>query len=402
MASRRTGFAAAALAVLAAGIGPGPQPAGAAVVTDAVTCVPPPWNGPDFDWQPQIDLVVAPQKAVYAIGDKVTVTWRWKTPPRNPSNWVVVAVNSSTPTGVVKAMGAQNQDIAVAGPKGNPTSWGSQPLNVADMTGTFTVEKEGRIDLAPGAYSLLTSLSTKASTCTPKGVLNVSASLQAGTATPPPGGGTGGSTGGPGGTGPSTTGPSSPGNSASPGATAGSKSPSPSGTSPSASATTGDDLAAGPGSLDLPPPLPAEAPAGPLYMTQSLQGVNIGAATAQNGSRTVVGRINPVTVFDQRGSTLGWSLTGQLGLPAGSTAQPGPGHVQWTPSCDRTGAPAAPGSGAVPGSPFDGALASPVLLCLQNPSTGEVTGGEYQAGTAMTFQLPPGSAGEYVLTLSLT
>ncbi|UGQ09495.1 hypothetical protein LO772_21420 [Yinghuangia sp. ASG 101] len=438
MAARRTallvGFG---LVAAAAGFGAGSPSARAAVVTNSVSCVPPPLNGPAFTWQPQVELTVAPVKDAYAVGDVVTVTWNWKTPPRNPSSWVLVAQNSARPAGVVRLTGAQTGDVAVAGPTRNPAAWGSDPLYVEAMTGTFTVAKEGRVDLAPAGYTIDTWLVGDPSACTPTGTPAVSTAIAVGDPSEPPLGGTsGGATGG------ADGGTSSGGstNGGTTGGTSGGATPPPDG-APTAPTTTGTPGSpdgtpatgtpgastppAVPGAEPLPGTQPAGAPtpetpetpegapgaapgapnsprpAGPLYITPSQDGGVILGASPSNGSPgEVTGELRPLTVTDDRGSTLGWTLTGQIGdfvAPDGSVL---PGSAfHWIPGCTAAGDGSSAVSGGLPGD----ARTNPELLCRQNPSLGEVTGGEFQVDASVRITLPaPAEPQPYAAQLTLT
>ncbi|NUP30817.1 MAG: hypothetical protein HOU01_03760, partial [Streptomycetaceae bacterium] len=190
MALRRTGIPVALGIVVAAAFGPAAPPAHAAAVSTTVECDPPAGHGGKFTWQPQIELSVAPQKAAYAVGDKVTVTWHWKTPPRNPSSWLLMGKDLVKPNGTVKLTGAQTGDVALTGPQQNPATWGAQPLAVADMTGALTVSKAGKIDLAPAGYVLENKWMGPATPCVPTAPAPVALSLQVADALPGTPGGT--------------------------------------------------------------------------------------------------------------------------------------------------------------------------------------------------------------------
>lgn len=433
MAARRTallvGFG---LAAVAAGFGAGGPSAEAAVVTNSVECVPPPFNGPVFTWQPQVELTVAPVKDAYAVGDVVTVTWNWRTPPRNPSSWVFVAQNSARPAGVVKLTGAQTGDVAVTGPARNPAAWGANPLYVEAMTGIFTVAKEGRIELAPAGYTIDTWLAGDPSACTPTGTPAVSTGITVGNPSgPPPGGTSGGTTGGTGdgtssggstngGTSGGTSGgaapppagpPAAPATTGAPGATPATGAPAPAlvpGATPTAEPIPGAQPAgalppgAPEGAPGAAPPAPnSPRPAGPLFITPSQDGgVVLGTPPQSGAPREVSGELRPLTVTDDRGSTLGWTLTGQIGdfvAPDGSVL---PGSAfQWTPGCTAAGDGSSAVSGGLPGD----ARANPELLCRQNPSLGEVTGGEFQVDASVRVTLPaPAGPQPYAAQLTLT
>ncbi|MCF2532649.1 WxL domain-containing protein [Yinghuangia soli] len=142
-------------------------------------------NGATFAWKPKVVLELSPEKPYYSVGDQVTVTWRWKDYPRNPQMpGVILLADTVTPSGTVKLTGAQTGTIAVNGPKKNPGA-GAPPavVQVSDMTGTFPVTANGRIEVAPGDYSL--KLIAQTTPCTATGTPAVSSSAQVGIPVPP-------------------------------------------------------------------------------------------------------------------------------------------------------------------------------------------------------------------------
>ncbi|WP_436777236.1 hypothetical protein [Yinghuangia sp. YIM S09857] len=423
MASRRTGLLLAlGVVAAAAGFGTGTPPAQAAAVTHAVECDPTFANGLKFTWNPQIELAVAPLKPTYAVGDEVTVTWSWKTPPRNPSSWVLIAKDTAEPSGVVKLSGSQTGEVKVAGPKKNPTTGGGQPLPVEAMTGKFTVDREGRIDLTPGAYAIDTLLWGPPVPCTPTGTTPVSTSIQSGTPSTPGPQPTDdpGTPGGPGTTPPTTGQPGTPGATGTPGVTGapgtpggptgspGTTTPPAASGGPSTGSVGGQSPAPGDGSPsdapapgDAPPAAGGPPPPGPLFMKADQQAVVMGDLLPGSGPRQVTGQLHPLQVVDQRGSTLGWTLTGQIGdfvAPDGSLI-PASGFA-WTPNCLATGTTSSAVSNGLPGDAAD----SPELLCRQNPSMGEVTGGEFQVDAALTLgvTVPTTEAAPYTAELTLS
>ncbi|MET7300819.1 hypothetical protein [Embleya sp. NPDC005575] len=411
---RRRLFAILGAGVLAAGaagltaVAPGAQ---AAPVEHEVSCQPPVWGGPDFTWKPRIELSVsAPKQGTYKVGEEVTVTWHWATPPRNPWTWIDVPANAETPNATVKLSNAQVGDIALTGPAKHPSVGGSQPLPVADMTGRFTIATEGRIDLAPGAY-VLKQVAIRDSPCTPvhPDRLPVSASIQVGMTQTPgqsAGGGSAGSSGN--------------------GATPGTPSAPPSGgatTDPTAG-TVGDPTLGGAGATPgpttaatapppsappLPPPpagqvpqTPVDAVAGPLFMRQNSAGVTMPQFQPSGDAQQLEGRLNPVSILDRRGSTLGWTLTAQASDFVGQGGEIVPAQrLTWIPACTTVeGPPATVGTG-VPGT----VGGSAEVLCRQNPSTGAVTGGAFEANALLNLSLPGGSRSDTYtgnLTLSLS
>jgi hypothetical protein len=104
----------------------------------------------------QMDIQVTPQKATYAVGDKVTVTWHWvknSVVPVNTPLGIHVKENTALPKGVVLLTGAQTSTVAVEGPRVNPDAAPGEVLKLSDMTAELTLAKAGDLNLAPGNYS---------------------------------------------------------------------------------------------------------------------------------------------------------------------------------------------------------------------------------------------------------
>ncbi|MGW9209888.1 hypothetical protein ACWGR4_23235 [Embleya sp. NPDC055664] len=418
---RRRLFAIPAAVVLVAGaagltaVAPAAQ---AAPVEHEVSCRPPLAGGPVFTWKPKVELSVSPPKQdTYKVGEEVTVTWHWVTPPRNPWTWTGILPDVETPKATIRLSNAQVGDIELTGPARHPGAGAAQPLPVADLTGKFTLATEGRIDLAPGAYVLQQFL-IQDSPCTPvhPDRLPVSTSVQVGTRpTSGPG------TGGPGGAGGS--GNPSAGGSAGSGGTPSAPPTSGAPTGPTAGAI-GDPTLGGagatpgagiPGAGTTPPPgvpplppagqvpqTPADAVAGPLFMRQNSAGVTMPEFRPGDTTQELEGRLNPVTIQDRRGSTLGWTLTAQSSDFIGQGGEVVPARrLTWIPACTTVeGPPAAVGTG-VPGTVGGDAE----VLCRQNPSTGAVTGGAFEANALLSLSLPGGTRSEAYtgnLTLSLS
>ncbi|MFI1384983.1 hypothetical protein [Embleya sp. NPDC020886] len=411
---RRRLFAMLGAGVLAAGaagltaVAPGAQ---AAPVEHEVSCRPPALGGPDFTWKPKVELSVsAPKQGTYKVGEEVTVTWHWAAPPRNPWTWTDVIPNTETPSATVKLSNGQVGDITLTGPAKHPSVGGAQPLPVADMTGRFTIAAEGRIDLAPGAY-VLKQTAIQESPCTPvrPDRLPVSASIQIGT-TQTPGQSAGGGTAAGGSSGGGT--PSAPPSGATTDPTAGTAGTVGDPTLGGVGATPGPSAGATtppPSAPPLPPPLtgqvpqtPADTVAGPLFMRQNSAGVTMPQFQPSGDAQQLEGRLNPVSILDRRGSTLGWTLTAQASDFVGQGGEIVPARqLTWIPACTTVeGPPAAVGTG-VPGT----VGGSAEVLCRQNPSTGAVTGGAFEANALLNLSLPGGSRSDAYtgnLTLSLS
>lgn len=393
------------LAAGAAGLTAVAPAAQAAPVEHEVSCEPPPAAGPVFTWKPKIELSVSPPKqGTYKVGEEVTVTWHWATPPRNPWTWTGVLPDTETPNATVKLSNAQVGDIALAGPAKHPAVGRSEPLPLADMTGRFTIAAEGRIDLAPGAYVLKQFL-IRDSPCTPvhPDRLPVSASIEVGIRQTPGPGANGGSGTAAGSSGTPSTPPPSSTSTGPPAGTVGD--PTLGGTGATAGPTTGST--APPSTLPLPPAgqvpqTPVDAVAGPLFMRQDQAGVTMPQFQPTGDPQQLEGRLNPVSIVDRRGSTLGWTLTAQTSDFVGQGGEVIPARqLTWIPACTTVeGPPATVGTG-VPGT----VGGSAEVLCRQNPSTGAVTGGAFEANALLNLSLPGGSRSDTYtgnLTLSLS
>jgi len=388
-------------------------------VEHEVGCTPPPAGGPAFTWTPRVELSVSPPgQGTYKVGEEVTVTWHWVTPPRNPWTYTGILADQETPTGTVRLSTAQIGDVAVSGPARHPGAGAAKPLAVSDMTGRFTIAAEGRIDLAPGGYRLDQPVIAP-SPCRPTNPqhLPVSASITVGLAQvpgePSPGGSpdTGGATGDPGtGDGTGTAGPTAPPGASTPPpstlpptAVPGTVAPSASVTSPAPSTPAGSMPPLPQPIGQLPPLTPVSAPnAGQLSMRQERAGVTMPGFESGSAAQNLDGRLNPVSVQDHRGSTLGWTLTAQVTDFVGTSGDVVPGRrLTWSPSCTALeGAPGGVDSG--PPGPFD---SGPEVLCRQDASGGAVTGGVFEASAALRLALPDGRRSQgYTgnITLSLS
>ncbi|MGW0663624.1 alpha/beta hydrolase domain-containing protein [Streptodolium elevatio] len=140
---------------------------------------------------------------------------------------------------------------------------------------------------------------------------------------------------------------------------------------------------------------------GALAMAQQASGVTLTPATIDGTPQTVTGRLNTVAVQDYRGSTLGWSLTGQSTDFTSATGGRIPATaLAWTPVCAVV-SPDAP-SGATPGSA--GPIPTHGALCTQPENQrGQVSGGEFTADAELALRIPAYPlAGAYTATLTLT
>ncbi len=138
---------------------------------------------------------------------------------------------------------------------------------------------------------------------------------------------------------------------------------------------------------------------GPLTLAQDPGEVVLDPVTLNGAAQTTTGMLRRVTVSDARGSSVGWSLIGTLGDfkgPAGASIAAG--NLTWTPQCTaRAGA-----TPVVTGTPGPLGEAG-ALLCSTADSTAGPVGGSYDAGAALSLNVPAATAsGEYDAVLTLT
>jgi hypothetical protein len=412
------------LVAAAAGLTAVAPAAQADAVEYEVSCQPPPAGGRTFTWKPKVELSVsAPKQDTYKVGEEVTVTWHWVAPPRNP--WAIwpILPNVESPSGTVRLSGAQVGDLTVAGPAKHPGADGAKPLAVSDMTGRFTIAAEGRIDLALGGYELRQP-AIAVSGCVPvqPDRLPVAAGITIGAPVKPGEGSTSAPGGGgsiPGSTPKTPTSTSTPARTPIPGGssappidpttnpTAGADSspgaPSTASSTPSISGTPAvppvPPASTPPTTVQAPP---ADAPAGSLFMQQNEAGATMSGFTPATAAQRLEGQLHPVSIKDGRGSNLGWTLTGQASDFVGQGGEVVPAQrLTWQPACAIVDGPPAAVRSGLPGS-IGGDAA---VLCRQDPSSGDATGGAFQANAALSLELPGGGRSDTYtgnLTLSLS
>ncbi|MDI2124885.1 WxL domain-containing protein [Yinghuangia seranimata] len=141
---------------------------------------------------------------------------------------------------------------------------------------------------------------------------------------------------------------------------------------------------------------------GVLNMTQTTPGITLSEITLNGTAQTMNGKLNQVAVVDFRGSTLGWSLTGQItDFTSNTGGTLTKDKFSWTPKCQVTD-PDSP-SAVTAGAAADfGATAS--KLCTQAASTDNtVTGGQFTADADVKLAVPKYVlAGNYSATLTLS
>lgn len=130
----------------------------------------------------RMDLVVTPDKPVYAVGEEVSVTWKWDKYPKAPPTIPVIGEvpeNSTHLEGTVRIGGAQQGDFEVVGPKTNPKTLPGEDLRIADGVGSFALSAPGTVELTPGDYSTWTHAlgMDVATTCVPVAPVAVARTL---------------------------------------------------------------------------------------------------------------------------------------------------------------------------------------------------------------------------------
>ncbi|RRR76830.1 hypothetical protein EHS43_29720 [Streptomyces sp. RP5T] len=127
-------------------------PAQAAEVSFATRCVPPAGVGLDpVDGTTKVEIT-APAAA--KVGDEIDVVWKFTQAASKNPNIIDLPANSVQPTGTLKAVGAQNADIAMTGPRENPAIPKGGDMVLSDMKGTLKLTAAGQLTLTPGAYTV--------------------------------------------------------------------------------------------------------------------------------------------------------------------------------------------------------------------------------------------------------
>ncbi|MFI6586659.1 hypothetical protein [Embleya sp. NPDC050493] len=129
----------------------------AAPVDYATHCTNPFSNPPDGHIR--VDTVVTPEKATYAVGEEVSVTWKWVVHPLAPAEIPVIGKvpkDSTHLKGTINLSGAQTGTVPVQGPADNPETLPGQPLILGNGEGRFTLSTAGDVTLTPGDYSTWT------------------------------------------------------------------------------------------------------------------------------------------------------------------------------------------------------------------------------------------------------
>ncbi|WP_436775527.1 hypothetical protein [Yinghuangia sp. YIM S09857] len=107
----------------------------------------------------KIEISVEPAKPTYAVGETVTVHWKWLAYSNVPLNTPVVteiAADSTLPKGQLTLSGAQTTELDVQGERKNAATKLGDPLIITDMKGSVTLTGAGTVDFTPKQYSTWT------------------------------------------------------------------------------------------------------------------------------------------------------------------------------------------------------------------------------------------------------
>ncbi|MET7300827.1 hypothetical protein [Embleya sp. NPDC005575] len=387
----------------------------------------PPWATDEI----KVDLTVFPEKAVYSAGEQVTVTWHWRTRPSIP-----VPPRAATLRAIaeVRVGGTRSTTFTAYGQPRPQPAGPEATVDLWDLQGTLRLPASGPITLTPGAYSLTEGLSTVPMVqCAPTTPPAVSRTLEIGpgptlSATPThvvPGDRI------------EFTGEGWPEGEARVqvcGTPTGGCPPewasSATGSARAGRLTGSVTLSEAPRSVPLPPPghtvfllvsvgasgasreltlmregspqtggtqITGSVHPGGLTLHQQASAIKLSDITLDGTAQSMTGALNPVTVTDVRGGSLGWALTADIS----DFTSPEGGRIPadrfiWKPSVQAD--PASP-STAAPGTP--GRIAGGSTLASAPPAPR--TGGTFTAGAAITVALPAyQKPGTYSATLTLS
>ncbi|MGW1993185.1 hypothetical protein [Embleya sp. NPDC001921] len=281
-----------------------------------------------------VDLVVSPDKPTYTPGETVTVTWHWGTQPKFPGVPPVSTLSFRAEAGV-DVGGSQQSTFGVRGQARPAPENPSGSLGLTDLTGTFTIPGSGPVTLTPGAYTVTAEgIGGTLITCAPVVRPAVSRTL-----------------------------------------------------------TIGGDSGGGTVSQHV----TGVIGTGGLTISQQGDGIRLVGGAVSTRAQTMTGPLNPITVTDVRGGSLGWTLTADIGdftSPDGGRIPAD--HFTWVPAVET-----APGglSVAVPGTP--GRIAGGSVLA-STPNAPR-TGGAFVAGASISLDVPAmQQPGVYDTTLTLS
>ncbi|MGC0419145.1 hypothetical protein [Embleya sp. AB8] len=404
-------------------------PAEAAPVTFPEKCV---LNGPtSVPWATDdvgVDLTVSPAKPVYSAGERITVNWHWQTRSSIP---VPPGHESLSAVAQVRVGGAESTTLTLRGqPRRQPEAPGER-IELDDLTGTFVLPDRGPITFTPDAYGISDAWYSPLGliSCSPTTPPAVSRTLEIG---PGPALDVSPARIGPG-TRVEFTGEGWPDGSArvelcvNPTDTCvpewvGSAAGSAQGGHLSGSAT----IATRP-SMPLPSAgwdsklylrvwvgrysaartvevtptdstrITGSIAPGSLTLRQQASAIRLSDITLDGTAQAMTGALNPVTVTDVRGGSLGWTLTADISdftSPEGGRIPAD--HFTWKPSIQAD--PASPSTAAA-GIP--GRIAGGSTLASAPPAPH--TGGTFTAGAAISLAVPAyQKPGSYNATLTLS
>ncbi|MFI6586658.1 hypothetical protein [Embleya sp. NPDC050493] len=385
----------------------------------------PVWATDEF----KVDLTVFPEKPVYSAGETVTVTWHWRTQPAIP---VPPGTTRLRAVAEVRVGGSRPTTFTVSGQPRDQPERPESTVDLRDLQGVLRLPAGGPITLTPGAYSLTDGLSpVPVVTCAPTTPPAVSRTLEIG----------------PGPTldiAPTRVRPGERIEFTGEGWPDGDARVQVCGTptddcfpewvsSPTGAARSGHltgSVTLSGRSLPLPPPgrpvfllvsvgrsgasreftlggpespqtgsthITGAVLPGGLTLRQQASAIRLSDITLDGTPQAMTGALNPVTVTDVRGGSLGWALTADVS----DFTSPEGGRIPadrftWKPAVQAD--PASP-STAVPGAP--GRIAGGSTLASAPPAPH--TGGTFTAGAAITVAVPAyQKPGTYSATLTLS
>ncbi|MFC1438349.1 hypothetical protein ABUW04_08770 [Streptacidiphilus sp. N1-10] len=158
----------ALLATVGAALLSGVEPAAAADLSFATTCIPPAGVGLGTVHGTSIADLTSSSSSP-KVGDTVTVTWTTVKAASNNPGIIDLQPNTVKPSGTITVGGAQSGSVAVSGPMTNPAIPKNSPMVISAMTGTLKLTKAGQVTLSPAAYTItVLGTDTKCTADSPK------------------------------------------------------------------------------------------------------------------------------------------------------------------------------------------------------------------------------------------
>ena len=143
----------ALLATAGASLLMGVQPAAAADLSFATTCIPPAGVGLGTVHGTSIADVTSSSSSP-KVGDTITVTWTTVKAASNNPGIIDLQANTVKPSGKIKLGGVQSGTVAVSGPMVNPKIPKNSPMVISPMTGTIKLTAAGTVTFSPAAYTI--------------------------------------------------------------------------------------------------------------------------------------------------------------------------------------------------------------------------------------------------------